>query len=214
MDYPMGGEPIPVQPQGCGTCLQDKGTQSVNWAYVGEGKGTFQPVVQAYNYVGEGLGSYEREVVVTPSKWNPQRVYLCLCLTATLLVGIGLVIAIMASRKKPAVADQRPEQVVVVQYNCESDLDNWETQWSDAKKDWCCANRGQGCPPKSTGCQQECTFMGHTATCAFRVQWGANHRFLHMPNACSSAHQMVQGQCPACASCTLEAASCTEAPLL
>mmetsp|Transcript_49673 Transcript_49673/g.153409 ORF Transcript_49673/g.153409 Transcript_49673/m.153409 type:complete len:142 (-) Transcript_49673:312-737(-) len=76
----------------------------------------------------------------------------------------------------------------------------------------CCTNFRVACMPQMVGCATECNFMRKTATCAFRIQWGANHRFVNKPEACLQAHQMVAGQCPWCATqCPLAESKCTAA---
>jgi len=198
-------------PEGCGACLQDKGTQLVNWAYVGEGKGDFQPVVQAYNYVGNGLGSYEREVVVTPGTWNMRKVYICICLAMTLLCILGVCAALTVGKGSQTVVET---PAPTISYDCESGVENWATEWNLDKRDWCCANLGVACKPAERGCQTDCDYRGRTATCAARVQWGATHRFKFQPNACAQAFDMVMGQCPYCTgSCQLADADCKPLPV-
>mmetsp|Transcript_46021 Transcript_46021/g.103505 ORF Transcript_46021/g.103505 Transcript_46021/m.103505 type:complete len:257 (+) Transcript_46021:70-840(+) len=229
-------EMVPVPPSGCGSCLQDNGTKMLTWKYVGEGQGTFQPV-QSYNYVGSGRGSYEKDIIVTPGKFNMQKVVLWLFMPLVLAI-LGLAFLMLQyaaqdaqgrdvdrptgvrntpghihaphARKRPT----RPAAAADPSYNCDDNIDNWAAGWSDAQKDWCCANRGKGCLPVMQGCNTDCNYMRKTATCAFRIQWGANHRFLHASNACEQAYQMVLGQCPFCAGCLLADASCAAEPPL
>jgi len=62
--------------------------------------------------------------------------------------------------------------------------------------------------PRSSACSKSCTYLGKSASCGFRVQWGANHRYLGHPHACKLAHTMVLGQCSVCSNCTLAGSAC------
>lgn len=205
---------VPVPPAGCGGCLQDNGTKMLTWKYVGEGQGNFQPR-QSYDYVGQGRGSYEKEVIVTPGRFNLCKVITCFCVTVTLLI-IGIVAASMLGVSVPfggmgVGAARSNEGLTPVNFNCQEGLDFWPSNWTTLKKEWCCANFRLGCLPDMVGCNTECNYMRKTATCSFRIQWGANHRFFGKPGACAQAYQMVAGQCPWCGSqCTLQEANCLE----
>lgn len=208
----------------CGGCLSDTGQKAVTWAYVGEGKGAFRPT--SYNYVGHGRGSYEQEVVVTPGKLNMRKVYLALTVLMLVLVAAAAVISLLAAGGKPSrlFRAERPRSVrplvarrPLVSYNCDAGFENWSAVWPDEKKDWCCANHGRGCKPassdaSSSGCDTHCIYLGKTATCRRRIQYGADHRFLHQPNACKQAHAAVKGYCPVCGACDLVVAGCRAAP--
>jgi len=51
-------------------CFEAEGAvSSVNWQYVGVGKGNFEKQ-QQYSYVGDGQGSYEQEEIVTYYGWK------------------------------------------------------------------------------------------------------------------------------------------------
>ena len=36
-------------------------------------------------------------------------------------------------------------------YDCKAGFSNWETGWSSAKKQWCCARQSRGCPGSASG---------------------------------------------------------------
>merc|ERR1711879_289226 len=58
------------------------------------------------------------------------------------------------------------------------------------------------------GCDNVCEYNKTAASCRFRIQWAANHRFLGQPNACSLAHEFVLQQCPVCSDCRATATGC------
>mmetsp|Transcript_58323 Transcript_58323/g.165855 ORF Transcript_58323/g.165855 Transcript_58323/m.165855 type:complete len:212 (-) Transcript_58323:254-889(-) len=181
--------------------LKDEGTKSVKWTFVGEGRGTFQPV-QNYDYVGHGLGSYQQQVTPPPPPTccSRQRVYLGLGLLLAAVVLVGLL-------TMPRLRQAAAPSVQTEAFNCKLDFATWRETWSSDKKDWCCANKGKAC--EATGdCNSQCAFARHTATCRARIQWGADHRFLHQPDSCASSHQMVLGQCPVCQGCALANTGC------
>lgn len=195
-------------------CCQESGMVSMNWAYVGHGNGAFQSV-RMYSYVGQGRGSYELEEVVIPARWNMQKICIGVSCLAVLLVVLALVVrAGVGHLRGTGNAAQPSVDVASVSYDCETGYDNWALLWTDAQKGWCCMKYGRGCAPKLEGCNTLCNFMRKTGTCKFRIQWGANHRYLHQPEACAQAHQMVLGQCPYCAGCQLADAGCHAAPVL
>lgn len=213
------GEPdtVPVPPAGCSGCLQDNGTKMLSWKYVGEGHGTFQPR-QSYDYVGQGRGSYEKEVIVTPGRLNLLKVAMCFCVPLTLLL-IGFALASMLGvsgsfpslPSLPGIGPLSNQRLASVSFNCNEGLDIWPSNWTTLKKEWCCTEYEVGCLPAMVGCNTQCEYFQKTATCAYRIQWGANHKFAGQPAACEKAHQMVASQCPWCGSqCPLAQANCME----
>jgi len=193
-------EMVPIPPAGCGSCLQDSGTKILTWKHVGEGQGSFQ-LEQSYNFVGEGLGSFEKEVIVTPGQWNTCKVLLtaigsCALLGLVLCILLGLLLHGGGSFGSGS-------------YDCSEDYERWASVWPAAKKDWCCANKNLGCKPPLRGCETECNYKRQTATCAERIRWGASHEYLHQPNACQQAYNMVLRQCSFCNVCQLVNAGCT-----
>jgi len=192
-------------PTGCGSCLQDDGTKTLTWKFVGHGQGTFEPV-QSYNYVGQGRGSFEKEVIVTPGQWNMQKVVMCLSVPLGLLVlGLGFLLINLLRASGPFWTN--------TSFDCNQGLDNWAASWDKSKKDYCCRNEQKGCMPQIKGCQTECNYQRRTATCASRIQWGATNQFVHHPNACAEAYKEVVSECPFCSSCDLAQAYCHPAPL-
>mmetsp|Transcript_49673 Transcript_49673/g.153408 ORF Transcript_49673/g.153408 Transcript_49673/m.153408 type:complete len:185 (-) Transcript_49673:476-1030(-) len=138
---------VPVPPSGCGGCLQDNGTKMLTWKYVGEGHGNFQPR-QSYDFVGQGRGSYDKEVVVTPGKWNMWKVLLCGSVPLVLLL-IGLIAASMSGMHLPwggmgAPARSSNEGLPKVSFNCQEGLNEWAAHWEQDKKE--CAVRTFGWP--------------------------------------------------------------------
>jgi len=201
--------PDAVPPDGCTSCLQEDGSKSLVWKYVGQGQGTFKPV-QSYEYVGQGKGSHDKEIVVTPGKFSFTKVCLCIGLSCCFpLVALFVILGLRAALTNP-MPNPGGQEVTVITYDCQAGRNNWAKGWTDAKKDWCCARAGIGCIPDNKGCLTDCEYMQKTASCAFRIQWGANHRFLHQTQACAKAHQMVLGQCPFCNACPLAQAGCKE----
>mmetsp|Transcript_98035 Transcript_98035/g.227349 ORF Transcript_98035/g.227349 Transcript_98035/m.227349 type:complete len:235 (-) Transcript_98035:241-945(-) len=203
----------PMPPQGCGSCLQEDGTKSLVWKFVGEGRGSFNPL-QSYEYVGHGRGTHEKEVVVTPGKFNMQKVCIVAILVPLCLAILGLVIYSVLNAARAA-ADTGDEGVVeepsvtTEPVNCNDGL---EASWSDAQRDFCCGNHGIGClavEVRPQVCQTQCHYLSHTATCAFRTQWGANHRFRASGTPCRDALAMVKGQCSVCAGCNLQDTGCS-----
>lgn len=63
-------------------------------------------------------------------------------------------------------------------------------------------------PPQTAGCSAMCRYRGKSGSCGFRIQWGANHRYLGQPQACKKAWIMVLSQCPVCSQCALANAGC------
>mmetsp|Transcript_14565 Transcript_14565/g.28696 ORF Transcript_14565/g.28696 Transcript_14565/m.28696 type:complete len:234 (+) Transcript_14565:87-788(+) len=204
-------QPVPVPPEGCTSCLQESGSQEEVWKFVGHGQGNFTPV-PTYEFVGQNRGSHTKEVVTTPGKLNYQKV----CMCVTLSCGLPLILLALIMGVKAVLSSATPgatgPTVQNPDFDCNIGLDVWASGWSDAKKDFCCAKEGRGCIPQNKGCATDCDYKRKTASCAFRIQWGANHRFAHVPNACSLARQMVLGQCPFCNTCTLAASNCFAAP--
>jgi len=49
-----------------------------------------------------------------------------------------------------------PPPTASLPFDCLAGLGNLDAGWSDAKKEWCCANQGKGCPPE----KQTCTLWG------------------------------------------------------
>lgn len=188
----------------------------MNWAYVGHGNGTFQQVT-SYSFVGQGRGSYEREEVVTPGRWNVLKVCMCLGCTLAVFVFLALLMHLTTALIRSGFlnfgngAGAQPDVQGMV-YDCDNGYDNWAAGWDDAKKRWCCKTQHRGCEPELNGCETNCNFKRLDASCRLRIQWGANHHFLHQPNACAESYQMVLGQCPYCAGCELAAAGCQAAP--
>jgi len=203
-------EMVPVPPTGCVGCLQDSGTKLLTWKYVGEGQGTFQPV-QSYNYVGQGRGSFAKEVVITPGKWDMKKVLMCAGVLSVILALSVLGFLAYLGMRGGSVTGVRQSVAAAGtarKYDCGHGLDSEVIAWDQRKKEWCCAHTGNGCQPPAQGCQTECTYMQKKATCSFRIQWGATHRFLQQPGACQQAYTMVLGQCPFCHSCALADAGC------
>mmetsp|Transcript_71207 Transcript_71207/g.159376 ORF Transcript_71207/g.159376 Transcript_71207/m.159376 type:complete len:225 (-) Transcript_71207:96-770(-) len=200
----VGGmtESEPVRHAGCGACLRENGTKALVWKFVGEGQGSFSPL-QSYEYVGQGRGTHEKNVVVTPGRINLYKVLICVAFPiCVLLAAAGIYWAVVLARD----GDQSAARFA--NFDCSTGME----QWQEAERDWCCANKGMGCGAAriAQACQQMCTFGGHTASCADRVQWGATHRFAADPNGCTSAYDMVigQGQCSLCRSCPLAGTNC------
>lgn len=94
----------------------------------------------------------------------------------------------------------------IMPFNCQEDLDESATSWSDMKKTWCCHNRNLGCfdcqadvvtmntswsaekkswcckkemlgCPIANSCDTPCLFMGTWATCRLRVNFAAVHHY-------------------------------------
>jgi len=64
----------------------------------------------------------------------------------------------------------------------------------------------------AAACNSPCSYKGKTATCKFRIQWGAHHRYKQQSRACKKAWIMVGTQCPQCTNCPVESAGCVELP--
>lgn len=200
----------------CGL-LKNSGTKSLSWRFVGEGKGSFSPL-QSYEYVGRGQGAFEKEVVTMPGAYSWPKIALCisvpLCLLLTILAASWVLTMASSQQQKvqqhiPAVAEKRGG----LDFDCEADYAHWHVKWSPNKQHWCCAKTGRACVAPASAdlmraCTTQCDYMGHTATCAYRVQWGASHRFKADSNACDRAWTMVAGQCPMCQACPLAATHC------
>eukprot|EP00419_Tripos_fusus_P086962 CAMPEP_0172864762 /NCGR_PEP_ID=MMETSP1075-20121228/81022_1 /TAXON_ID=2916 /ORGANISM="Ceratium fusus, Strain PA161109" /LENGTH=312 /DNA_ID=CAMNT_0013713719 /DNA_START=72 /DNA_END=1006 /DNA_ORIENTATION=- len=202
--------PDSVPPEGC-SCLKENGSKSLVWKYVGQNQGSFKPE-QSYEYVGQGQGTHDKEIVVTPGKFSSSKVCMCLGLSCCLLLPLVALLTILGLWAAFSHPSNPGGKVAVIRYDCQAGRNNWAKGWSEAKKDWCCAREGVGCVPETKGCLTNCEYMSKTASCAYRIQWGANHRFLHQPQACMRAHQMVLGQCPFCNACPLAQAGCKETP--
>lgn len=190
--------------------LKDEGTKTVSWKFVGEGNGNFTPV-QNYNYVGQGLGSFDKKVEPNPPPSNKQKIYMGLGLLMLFFVVVALFsLPSLAKGVHDTRNDTRKEGPiagVTAPHNCEVGNLNWAEAWPDEKKAWCCSHYGTGCPSER-GCDAICTYVGKSATCRVRVQWGASHRFLHQSDSCAQAHRMVQQECTICGGCGLVDVGC------
>jgi len=63
-------------------------------------------------------------------------------------------------------------------------------------------------PSTQSACDTMCSYAGRSATCSFRFQWGADHKYAGVADGCNKAREMVLAQCPSCTSCSLEASGC------
>jgi len=109
-------------------------------------------------------------------------------------------------------------------------------KWTQSKLDYCCKHEGIGCnhgvvnpapapvglgvatvvtPAPTpvglgvaTACDAMCTFAGKAASCSFRYQWGADHKYAGVADGCTKSREMVLAQCPSCSSCSLDASGC------
>eukprot|EP00419_Tripos_fusus_P031137 CAMPEP_0172782388 /NCGR_PEP_ID=MMETSP1074-20121228/203909_1 /TAXON_ID=2916 /ORGANISM="Ceratium fusus, Strain PA161109" /LENGTH=279 /DNA_ID=CAMNT_0013619373 /DNA_START=29 /DNA_END=869 /DNA_ORIENTATION=+ len=192
--------------------LKDEGTKQVKWTYVGEGKGNFTPMMVNYNYVGHGRGTFDKEAQATPANSPPcskEKIYVALGLLMFVLTVLALFSMPSITRGvRKVIAEQEASRA----HDCQAGSSNWEDTWSDEKKQWCCDHHGKACPADETGCGTLCNYLGKTATCRYRIKWGAEHRFAHRANACVAAYRMVQEQCDIAtsASSLMQAASQVE----
>lgn len=44
-------------------------------------------------------------------------------------------------------SDEELPFIITQSYDCSADRDNWESDWSEDKKEWCCEHESFGCPP-------------------------------------------------------------------
>jgi len=149
-------------------CEPQETTTSTNWAYVGEGNGSFS-TLPMYNYVGDGAGNYEREDVVSYriSGCRPQCLGILCCLASIGLVSIPL----MAWwHHLSATAQTAPTSAPVdltsphwatgsnvtnptAAPNCLEGWHSWRTSWGADKKLYCCNTYGRGCEVRTTMAQ-------------------------------------------------------------
>jgi len=193
---------------GCTKYFKDAGGKTEKWVYVGDGRGSFNEV-NSYNYIGRGHGGWEQEVKTTPMSFSRAAIFLGVGgLVLLILVAVACK-AWVDHRAQPYAPAQQAAQMGAAQ-NCQDGLQSWATSWTEEKKLWCCASEQKGCKPVLQGCATECDYMSKKASCSFRTQWGANHRFKHQAGSCLQAHQMVMEQCPYCveAGCSAQSVSC------
>jgi len=142
-------------------CEPQETTTSTNWAYVGEGNGSFSSLPM-YNYVGDGAGNYEREDVVSYriSGCRPQCLAMLCCFALIGLVSIPLMawwhhLSTMAQlTPTPAPVDWVAGSNVTAGTvpipspalpNCLEGWHTWQTSWGRQKKQYCCSAYGRGC---------------------------------------------------------------------
>lgn len=148
-DGPAGGAPPGQQP----------------WAYVGQGRGGYEKV-ETLVWVGAGNGSFDKDQLPPPRPVNRigtrSQIYVGIMVTLV-LTGVCCLVASMLSGPAASERDLSEEgqrepdsptplaatgpaldaagaQAESFQCDGPSDL------WPQAQKDWCCANRGVGCP--------------------------------------------------------------------
>eukprot|EP00421_Protoceratium_reticulatum_P047847 CAMPEP_0168442690 /NCGR_PEP_ID=MMETSP0228-20121227/44142_1 /TAXON_ID=133427 /ORGANISM="Protoceratium reticulatum, Strain CCCM 535 (=CCMP 1889)" /LENGTH=223 /DNA_ID=CAMNT_0008457067 /DNA_START=49 /DNA_END=716 /DNA_ORIENTATION=- len=134
-------------------CEAEGAVLNTNWAYVGEGMGSYANV-PSYNYVGRGCGSFEKEVTTTYYGWKFRKCCIgllaCLLIPALiyLLMTLTGVLGVTADTSAE-VADQvpvtpAPTQPVPVTtrepFNCAVG-----GLWSISEKTYCCRKYGRGC---------------------------------------------------------------------
>lgn len=72
-----------------------------------------------------------------------------------------------------------------------------------------CAFDDSGCADQVVpACDTVCDHNNTSASCTFRIQWAANHRFAGQPHACTLAHRFVLQQCSSCSECRPSATDC------
>jgi len=146
-------------------CEPQETTTSTNWAFVGEGNGSFSSFPM-YNYAGDGVGNYEREDVVSyrVSACRPQCLGILCCLILIGLVSIPVMAwwhhlsttAQPAPTGAPTVApldwttgNNLTSGTVSISAsaapNCLEGLHTWRTSWGADKKQYCCNTYGRGC---------------------------------------------------------------------
>lgn len=101
-------------------------------------------------------------------------------------------------------------KTISISYDCQAGRANSVNDWASVKRDWCCRHHKVGCQTGNQACDTMCTAKGHTASCATRIQWGADHKFLGQEKSCSKSAARVRSNCPICSACALADAQCQE----
>jgi len=234
-----GPGPLCSKPKSCigGLCAAESqdvpGFSPVEWSYVGEGRGKYQPQ-DDYNFVGKGAGDFEKRYVIEYQGWRLKKEWhLPLSVLFLTALGIGACVYMFSPRQA---------------HDCLSGVSDWRSSWSDAKKAWCCDKYGRGCPvpvahqrmqtsisiddgpvaealspaaaaeatklrlqragPAAT-CDVGCRVGDVTASCRDRIRYAAQHMFVGKPDHCQRAHELVITECATvCPTCALEDSGC------
>lgn len=108
-------------------------------------------MVDMYKFVGSGAGSYDVEAQKRELKRQyakptaPQYCSCCLMLLAIVVASLLTVIAVVLLwRRRAASSVQHVHRIV--EFDCKIAADEWETEWSDTKIEWCCKLDKVTCP--------------------------------------------------------------------
>jgi len=99
------------------------------YVYVGPNRGRYEESTRGnFHYVGPCNGHYEKEVLPPDHTGR----YCCMC-ACCIIFFVCLIFFLKAIFEEPP-------------FDCAADYANWQIGWSLAKKEYCCANEGKGCP--------------------------------------------------------------------
>merc|ERR1712048_313665 len=90
-------------------------------------------------------------------------------------------------------------------FDCNAGYGHWQAGWSRAKKAWCCANQGKGCPPAPTPIGFNC-YAGFSN---WKAGWSASKKEW----CCAKEHKGCPGQAvPVLAAAVAAAAAAKTTP--
>lgn len=150
----------------CGTagalCFEKDGaSKSVNWAFVGEGRGGYEKV-QTFTYVGDRAGSFDKEQVITYSGWRCR--WCCIIWLLLLILGVGgfllyfFLVPTSSIKSKPSIDIPVRSNFTVTSllFDCDAGYWNWEKGWSVEKQHWCCDRYEKACPDEKPTAPYNC----------------------------------------------------------
>lgn len=108
-------------------------------------------MVDMYKFVGSGAGSYDVEAQKRELKRQyakPAAGQYCSCCLMLLAIAVAALLTVIAVvliwRRRAAASFQSVHHIV--EFDCEVAVDEWETEWSDTKIEWCCKRNKVTCP--------------------------------------------------------------------
>eukprot|EP00930_Biecheleria_cincta_P075323 TRINITY_DN62489_c0_g1_i1.p1 TRINITY_DN62489_c0_g1~~TRINITY_DN62489_c0_g1_i1.p1 ORF type:complete len:425 (-),score=72.28 TRINITY_DN62489_c0_g1_i1:73-1347(-) len=171
-----------------GVCGPEEVAASEEWRYVGEGRGEYR-MVDLYKFVGSGAGSYDveaqkRELKRQYAKPGPPQY--CSCFLMLLAIAVALLLTVIAVllilRQKAASSVQKIDRTT--EFDCGVVSDEWETEWSDTKIDWCCKHKKNTCP--SYNCEADAHTWEHSWS-QRKQHWCCENKGLGCPAASDDA---------------------------
>jgi len=103
-------------------------SENVRYIYVGPNRGRYEESTRGnFHYVGPCKGHFEKECL--PPDHTGRNCFIC----TFVVLFVALIVFVMHA------IFQEPT------FDCAADYENWQTNWSGMKKEYCCANERRGC---------------------------------------------------------------------